>query len=131
MVSRAWCPGRNVADGRNCPRCKVPRRATKTLTISRLPPVLLIQLKRFTTQNGVFWDKSETPVIFPIKDLDLTRYVPYRHPTGKEDLDDPRTQVGPFKYDLYGVSNHMGTLSSGHCEYRPFRLEQRVRVDGR
>lgn len=92
------------------------RRATKTLTISRLPPVLLIQLKRFTTQNGVFWDKSETPVIFPIKDLDLTRYVPYRLPTGKEDLDDPRTQVGPFKYDLYGVSNHMGTLSSGHCE---------------
>lgn len=56
-------------------------------------------------------------MIFPIKDLDLTRYVPYRPPTGKEDLDDPRTQVGPFKYDLYGVSNHMGTLSSGHCEW--------------
>ncbi|WWD20590.1 hypothetical protein CI109_105066 [Kwoniella shandongensis] len=101
-------------DAWNCPRCKVPRRASKTLTISRLPPVLLIQLKRFTTQNGVFWDKSETPVIFPVKGLDLTRYVPYRHPTGKEDLDDPRTQIGPFRYDLYGVSNHMGTLSSGH-----------------
>ncbi|KAK8850409.1 hypothetical protein IAR55_004327 [Kwoniella newhampshirensis] len=101
-------------DAWNCPRCKVPRRASKTLTISRLPPVLLIQLKRFTTQNGVFWDKSETPVIFPVKSLDLTRYVPSRAPTGKEDLDDPRTQVGPFKYDLYGVSNHMGTLSSGH-----------------
>jgi len=103
-------------DAWNCPRCKVPRRAAKSLTISRLPPVLLIQLKRFTTQNGVFWDKSETPVIFPVKGLDLTRYVPHRQPTGREDLDDPRTQVGPFKYDLYGVSNHMGTLSSGHCE---------------
>nr|XP_018259897.1 uncharacterized protein I303_07969 [Kwoniella dejecticola CBS 10117]OBR82055.1 hypothetical protein I303_07969 [Kwoniella dejecticola CBS 10117] len=101
-------------DAWNCPRCKVPRKATKTLTISRLPPVLLIQLKRFTTQNGVFWDKSETPVIFPVKSLDLTRYVPARQPTGKEDLDDPRCQIGPFKYDLYGVSNHMGTLSSGH-----------------
>nr|XP_019051247.1 hypothetical protein I302_01696 [Kwoniella bestiolae CBS 10118]OCF30177.1 hypothetical protein I302_01696 [Kwoniella bestiolae CBS 10118] len=101
-------------DAWNCPRCKVPRRASKTLTISRLPPVLLIQLKRFTTQNGVFWDKSETPVIFPVKSLDLTRYVPRRQQTGREDLEDPRCQVGPFKYDLYGVSNHMGTLSSGH-----------------
>ncbi|WRT70548.1 uncharacterized protein IL334_007546 [Kwoniella shivajii] len=101
-------------DAWNCPRCKVPRTASKTLTISRLPPVLLIQLKRFTTQNGVFWDKSETPVIFPVKSLDLTRYVPRRQSTGREDLDDPRCQVGPFKYDLYGVSNHMGTLSSGH-----------------
>ncbi|RSH85154.1 ubiquitin-specific protease doa4 [Saitozyma podzolica] len=101
-------------DAWNCPRCKVPRRASKTLTIARLPPVLLIQLKRFTTQNGVFWDKSETPVIFPVNGLDMSRYVPRRQPTGKEDLDDPRTQVAPFKYDLYGVSNHMGTLSSGH-----------------
>ncbi|OCF30719.1 hypothetical protein I316_07605 [Kwoniella heveanensis BCC8398] len=101
-------------DAWNCPRCKVPRRASKTLTIARLPPVLLIQLKRFTTQNGVFWDKSETPVIFPVKGLDLTRHVPYRQATGREDLDDPRTQIGPFRYDLYGVSNHMGTLSSGH-----------------
>ncbi|WVR08469.1 hypothetical protein IAU60_005524 [Kwoniella sp. DSM 27419] len=101
-------------DAWNCPRCKVPRKATKTLTIARLPPVLLIQLKRFTTQNGVFWDKSETPVIYPVKGLDLTRYVPRRQQTGREDMDDPRTQVGPFRYDLYGVSNHMGTLSSGH-----------------
>ncbi|ORY35841.1 hypothetical protein BCR39DRAFT_512474 [Naematelia encephala] len=101
-------------DAWNCPRCKVPRRASKTLTIARLPPVLLIQLKRFTTQNGVFWDKSETPVIFPVNSLDLTRYVPPRIQSGKEDMDDPRTQIGPFRYDLYGVSNHMGTLSSGH-----------------
>nr|ODN90061.1 ubiquitin carboxyl-terminal hydrolase 8 [Cryptococcus depauperatus CBS 7841] len=97
-----------------CPRCKAPRRASKTLTIARLPPVLLIQLKRFTTKNGIFWDKSETPVIFPVKSLDLTRYVPGRQNKGNEDLHDPRAQVGPFKYDLYGVSNHMGTLSSGH-----------------
>ncbi|KAK4683648.1 ubiquitin carboxyl-terminal hydrolase 8, partial [Tremellales sp. Uapishka_1] len=101
-------------DAWNCPRCKVPRRASKTLTISRLPPVLLIQLKRFSTKNGVFWDKSETPVIFPVNALDLSRYVPPRAATGREDLDDPRTQIAPYKYDLYGVSNHMGTLSSGH-----------------
>lgn len=88
------------------------------MTIVRLPPVLMIQLKRFLPVNGgQFWDKSDTPVIFPLKNLDLTRYVPVRQPNGTEDLDDPRTQIGPFKYDLYAVSNHMGTLSSGHCEY--------------
>ncbi|KAL1409731.1 ubiquitin-specific protease doa4 [Vanrija albida] len=98
-----------------CPRCKVNRRASKTLTLVRLPPVLLIQLKRFIPVNGGrFWNKSETPVIFPLTNLDLSRYVPVRQPNGTEDLDDPRTQIGPFKYDLYGVSNHMGTLSSGH-----------------
>lgn len=36
---------------------------------------------------------------------------------GPDGTFDPRAQVGPFKYDLYGVSNHMGTLSSGHCEF--------------
>lgn len=39
---------------------------------------------------------------------------------GPDGTFDPRAQVGPFKYDLYGVSNHMGTLSSGHCEFSFF-----------
>lgn len=113
---------------RYCPRCKTNRRASKTLTIARLPPVLLIQLKRFTTRDGLFWDKSETPVIFPIRGLDLTRYLPgpagssigSGRQVGPDGTFDPRAQVGPFKYDLYGVSNHMGTLSSGHCEFSFF-----------
>jgi hypothetical protein len=61
-------------------------------------------------------------VIFPMQGLDLTRYVPYRAKRGGEDMDDPRTQIGPFRYDLYGVSNHIGTLSSGHCEFLSFFL---------
>ncbi|ORX41170.1 hypothetical protein BD324DRAFT_613498 [Kockovaella imperatae] len=101
-------------DAWNCPRCKVPRTASKTLTLSRLPPILLIQLKRFYTKDGMFWNKSETPVIYPVNSMDLTRYLPSHQMTGKEDLDDPRTQNAPFKYDLYGVTNHMGSLSSGH-----------------
>jgi ubiquitin carboxyl-terminal hydrolase 8 len=55
-------------------------------------------------------------VVFPLNALDLSRYVPARQPSGHEDLDDPRTQIAPFKYDLYGVSNHMGGLSTGHCK---------------
>jgi hypothetical protein len=77
--------------------------------------VLLIQLKRFSYAGG-FWNRSDTPVIFPTTNLDLTRFVPRREPTASDNLDDPRTQIGPFKYDLYGVTNHSGTLSSGHCK---------------
>lgn len=75
----------------------------------------MIQLKRFSFSGG-FWNRSDTPVIFPINNLDLTRFVPRREATGGENLDDPRCQVGPFKYDLYGLTNHSGTLSSGHCK---------------
>ena len=32
-------------------------------------------------------------------------------------LEDPRSQIPPYRYDLYGVTNHYGNLSSGHCEF--------------
>lgn len=31
-------------------------------------------------------------------------------------IGDPRVQTPPYKYDLYGVTNHFGNLSNGHCE---------------
>ncbi|CAG8846742.1 18477_t:CDS:2, partial [Gigaspora margarita] len=40
----------------NCPRCNCPRRTTKQLSISRLPDILLIHLKRFSFY-GPFKDK--------------------------------------------------------------------------
>ncbi|CED83008.1 cysteine proteinase [Phaffia rhodozyma] len=104
----------------NCPKCKKPRTASKSLSLSRLPPVLLIHLKRFSSKNGVFWDKAETVVDFPIKYLDLTKYMP----APLSDKPDPnlqakyrrdaRTQTPPYVYELYAVSNHTGSLSSGH-----------------
>jgi ubiquitin C-terminal hydrolase len=107
---------------RHCPHCKVLRKATKQLSLSRLPPILLIHLKRFS-HKGVFTDKIETVVDFPLKGLDLTNYMPSALPPGVHkgpvngiDADDPRVQTPPYKYDLYGVTNHFGSLSNGHCE---------------
>ncbi|TFK48403.1 hypothetical protein OE88DRAFT_1664178 [Heliocybe sulcata] len=107
----------------NCPKCKTLRRATKRLSLSRLPPVLIIQLKRFSFK-GPFTDKIETLVDFPLKSLDLTNYLPPPLPPGADksqlnggqqlSYDDPRLQVPPYRYDLYGVTNHFGSLSSGH-----------------
>jgi len=108
---------------RNCPRCKTLRKATKTLSLSRLPPVLLIHLKRFSFK-GPFTDKIEKHVDFPLKGLDLTNYRPPPLPPGVDrtgmqtyPLDDPRLQIPPYRYDLYAVTNHFGSLSSGHCTF--------------
>lgn len=106
----------------NCPNCKCPRRATTQLSLSRLPPVLLIHLKRFSVK-GPFTDKLETVVDFPQRGLDLTNYMPPPLPPGTARptragaplrTDDPRIQVPPYKYDLYAVTNHYGTLTGGH-----------------
>ncbi|KAG8958513.1 ubiquitin-specific protease doa4 [Tulasnella sp. 419] len=115
-----------ASDAWHCPKCKELRKATKELTLSRLPPVLLIHLKRFSFK-GPFTDKLETTVDFPLKGLDLTEYMPPPLPPGADKslvlptngggssrLDDPRTQLPPYKYDLYAVTNHYGTLTSGH-----------------
>ncbi|KAH7105745.1 cysteine proteinase [Auriculariales sp. MPI-PUGE-AT-0066] len=106
----------------NCPNCKCPRKATTQMTISRLPPVLLIHLKRFSVK-GPFTDKLETVVDFPTRGLDLTNYMPPPLPPSVARparpgpplrADDPRMQVPPYRYDLYGVTNHYGTLTGGH-----------------
>lgn len=104
----------------HCPHCKTLRNATKQLSLSRLPPILLIHLKRFS-HKGVFTDKIETVVDFPLKGLDLTNYMPSAPPPGMHNgsangigTDDPRVQTPPYRYDLYGVTNHFGNLSNGH-----------------
>lgn len=108
---------------RNCPRCRTLRKATKTLSLSRLPPVLLIHLKRFSFK-GPFTDKIEKQVDFPLKGLDLTNYMLPPLPPGVDRTgtqtyppEDPRLQIPPYRYDLYAVTNHFGSLSSGHCTF--------------
>ncbi|KAI8622101.1 hypothetical protein BC830DRAFT_1057485 [Chytriomyces sp. MP71] len=86
-------------DAWSCPKCKVKRRSRKTLTIAKLPPILLVHLKRFYYQ-GPFKSKIETYVDFPLASMDLGKYS-------------GGGAVGSV-YDLYAVSNHTGTLGSGH-----------------
>ena len=111
---------------RDCPQCKVKRRASKKLSLARLPPILMVHFKRFEA-NGRFSDKIDTFVDFPMKSLDLTNYMPPPLPPGADrsqlngglpmSLEDPRSQLPPYRYDLYGVTNHYGNLSSGHCKF--------------
>ncbi|CBQ70188.1 related to Ubiquitin carboxyl-terminal hydrolase 4 [Sporisorium reilianum SRZ2] len=106
------------ADMWNCPRCRKPRKATKRLSISRLPQILLIHLKRFSFK-GPFTDKIDTTVTFPTNSaLDLTNYMPPPLPPGTVvkggNVAVSQSQVPPYLYDLYAVTHHFGSLNTGH-----------------
>ncbi|KAJ2358433.1 ubiquitin-specific protease doa4 [Coemansia sp. RSA 2618] len=93
-----------LLDGDNmwmCPQCKTKRTATKQLMIARLPLVLIIHLKRFST-IGHFREKLETNVLIPTLNLCLQKYVTF----------EPAKQS--TTYNLYAVANHFGSMSSGH-----------------
>ncbi|XP_040269971.1 ubiquitin carboxyl-terminal hydrolase 8 [Bufo bufo] len=82
-----------------CSNCKTRRDSTKKIEIWKLPPVLLVHLKRFSYE-GRWKQKLQTHVDFPLEHLDLSQYV-----------------IGPRtfkKYSLFGVSNHYGGLDGGH-----------------
>ncbi|CAO3640862.1 unnamed protein product [Cunninghamella blakesleeana] len=94
------------SDAWHCPKCKKLRKASKSLSLSKLPDVLLIHLKRFSF-DGPFRNKLETNVDYPTKNLDLSRYVP-------KSMVAPNKPTPILNYDLYAVSNHFGTLTGGH-----------------
>lgn len=83
-----------------CSRCKELRRATKTLELWTVPEILIVHLKRFSTQSRLR-DKIDILVDFPIEGLDLTERVGL--PEDK-----------PLTYDLFAVDRHFGGLGGGH-----------------
>lgn len=86
-----------------CPKCKTQQQAHKKIELWKLPQILVLHLKRF--QHGKYRrSKLDVNVKFPSKDLDLT---PFLSPSSPESSMNPR-------YNLFGVSNHMGGLGGGH-----------------
>lgn len=103
------------ADSWRCPRCKRNRRASKKLSISRVPPILLIQLKRFSA-SGELSNKIDSFVDFPVSsELDLWRFLsPGLKSSISESAKGGQIKRPPHKYRLYAVSNHFGGLNGGH-----------------
>lgn len=104
-------------DAWNCPKCKKRQPTIKTMRISRLPDFLIIHLKRFKHAGGIWGsNKLGTYVRYPAsEELDL---LPFWLPTnGLQQLSNSSSrpyQSPPFRYRLYGVANHYGTLKGGH-----------------
>lgn len=117
-----------------CPKCKRRQPTVKTMRLSRLPDFLIVHLKRFKHAGGIWGsNKLGTYVRYPVRDdLDLQphwlpsagmQHLP-EHPgasggggggggPGQQQQRLPY-QSPPFRYRLYGVANHFGTLKGGH-----------------
>ncbi|XP_066927653.1 ubiquitin carboxyl-terminal hydrolase 8-like [Clytia hemisphaerica] len=91
-------------DSWHCERCKCDRSAAKTIELWKLPLVLIVQLKRFRCE-GIWTNKVQTAVDYPVNNWNLSQYV-----------------TGPSKrasnYNLYGIINHSGSFESGHYTAR-------------
>ncbi|EAX97049.1 Clan CA, family C19, ubiquitin hydrolase-like cysteine peptidase [Trichomonas vaginalis G3] len=83
-----------------CPHCREHVMANKKMDIWSCPKLLVLQLKRFeTTETGSV--KDDRLVKFP-NILDMKDHI-----VGPK----PKSTV----YKLYGVSEHFGSLTGGHC----------------
>lgn len=87
-------------DSWRCPRCKKSVKATASIGLWSVPDVLVIHLKRFLCTSR--WrEKLRTDVSFPRRGLDLRAFLPPGAPGGTV-------------YDLFAVTNHLGSLGGGH-----------------
>ena len=89
-----------------CAHCKKHVCASKKIELWRMPQILIIHLKRFQYTRG-FRNKIEAVIDFPVQELlDVERYLP-------ESALSANGAVS-LKYSLFGISNHSGSLYSGH-----------------
>ncbi|CAD5231431.1 unnamed protein product [Bursaphelenchus xylophilus] len=96
----------------NCPKCSRKQRARLQQKIWTLPPALVILLKRFRQNPDGSFEKNTIAVDFDIQNLDLS---PYLH---------EKASKQNSKYRLYAITNHSGTLNSGH--YTAFVKNQSI-----
>lgn len=126
------------SDSYNCRKCNHAREAKKKLSLSRLPPVIPIHLKRFShTKSNSQSSKVDTRVRFPFL-LDLTPYLTIskaapEQKTVKKNADEDEdtidvktpTKTGSpgkegastgsdAKYLLSSVVVHKGKIDNGH-----------------
>lgn len=91
-----------------CPSCEVPRDAIKKLDISKLPPVLVIHLKRFYADPYIQlkYRKKTIYVDFPLTDMSMIDCVARTERNNGSN--------SKHTYNLYAVSNHYGSMDAGH-----------------
>ena len=85
-----------------CENCKKHQIFNKILKIERVPQYLVITLKRFK-YTLMYRAKINCPIKFPINNINLKPYL--------VGIDNP--DKGKI-YDLFGIVNHIGSLSGGH-----------------
>ena len=103
-----------------CDACNTHQPYYKQLSISELPQVLIIHLKRF---DAIKETKLSTHVTFPLTDLNLALYSKPGNSSATSTARSKKNSlnsdsVGGDKsaslYELHGVVTHRGTLNQGH-----------------
>lgn len=95
------CEQLSERDGIFCPTCKSHTASTKALSLSRLPPLLVLHIKRFEYNSRGGRRKLNTPIAAPLTiQLQMT--------AGQQQ----RTTL--HSYSLLATINHMGTAQGGH-----------------
>jgi ubiquitin carboxyl-terminal hydrolase 4/11/15 len=113
-----------------CPQCKDFKQATKKFDLWKVPDILVVHLKRFSS-GRISRDKIDSFIEFPVLNLDLTdrvegaKAVSKLHEEEQDDeklmksigslgADDDAVESDAPIYDLYAVDNHYGGLGGGH-----------------
>lgn len=76
----------------------------KQITFWNFPKIIVFTFKRFssvTTREGIRLLKKTDFIDFPLYELDLSKYICGYH-------------ASKYKYELYGICNHMGNVIGGH-----------------
>ncbi|KAK6734014.1 hypothetical protein RB195_017656 [Necator americanus] len=124
-----------------CNKCRDHVEATKKLELFRLPPVLIVQLKRFvytaTYQTMHRRSKDERRVIYPIANFDMSPFLAETAPSGQNTVSEFVSRTVEYMlhvmpvfmclicdscylcflfpvYDLTGVVCHSGSSYFGH-----------------
>ena len=100
-----------------CPNCKCEREATKRITLTRLPKVLVIHFKRFSASKTESAKKLHTPIDFPLHGLKMEPYMANTQENAATIAEnggypDPAI-TPPFQYDAYAVMRHLGQTGNG------------------
>jgi len=96
---------------RSCDLCGLSNRAYKRTLLWKTSKILTIHLKRFSNYDmitGITSEKITKNIIYPIENLDLTKYFTYNSPYKFKTI-----------YDLVGINihktlNHKKSIDSGH-----------------
>ncbi|KOH00093.1 putative ubiquitin-specific protease UBP5 [Saccharomyces eubayanus] len=116
------CEKLGIGEQWSCSKCLKKQPSTKQLKITRLPKKLIINLKRFDNQMN----KNNVFVQYPCF-LDLTPYWAraFNHEAIIDEDIPTRGQIPPFRYRLYGVACHSGSLYGGHYTSYVFKGPQK------
>ncbi|CAL1595859.1 unnamed protein product [Knipowitschia caucasica] len=97
-----------------CLKCKKRQKSTKKFWIKKLPKVLCLHLKRFHWTTFMR-NKVDTFVEFPMRSLDMTRYLLEPETAAPETAAPETTAPERCLYDLAAIAVHHGSgVGSGH-----------------